>query len=179
MSYGNHEHGPFGNYERNTSGHILNALCYLGVPLTVVEDLNVGNNGKLHLRGKEYGTYKYFDGIERPLFRFQERAFENACDHEGNYMLCLSTHDTPGLILTGEHHATELAWETIKRCLTNYMTDPFYKLSQESGAFFQGGSNDKDGGFLYVEFWKPAGAQAWVDGFNAELKKRRQEEGKR
>lgn len=179
MNTNQHERGPFGHYTRGGMGHILNNLVHFGVPLSVAESVTVGD-GEIKLKDKSFALYKYFDGIDQPLFKFNDPAYQNRVNPaNGNYQLTMGSHMSPALVLTGEFNASYLAWETVKRCMTNYTPDPFYKLSQDSGAFFQGGSNNQGGEYIYVEFWKPAGAQAWVDAFSQELKKRREEEGTR
>lgn len=172
----NHASGPFGNYDRHCPGHVLNNLCHLGIPLQIVSSLTVSKDS-INYSGKRFAVYKYFEGIDQPLFHFDDHHYQTMLNHDGNYVLSLGVHGNPSLVLTGGYHADKVAWETINRGLTNYMLDPFYKLKNESGAFFQGGSQwiDNTEGFLYVEFWKPSGAQAWVDAFNEALKKHRLE----
>lgn len=171
------ESGPFGHYEKGGVGHVLNNLYHFGIPLSTVERVTVDQDS-VRDGVQVFARYKYFDGIDQPLFHINSSAFDNRTDHNGNYVLVLGPHSNPAVILTGEHHATSLARETVKRCLTNYMDDKFYHLHQSAGAFFQGGSREDDGEYIYVEFWKPTGAQAWLDAFNEELKSRRAEEGK-
>lgn len=61
---------PFGNYERGTIGHVLNALVDWGIPLTTVENIQFSMEGNLNLRNTCIGCYKYVDGFELPLFFF-------------------------------------------------------------------------------------------------------------
>lgn len=166
--------GPFGKYDRGTTGHVLNALCHLKIPLIIVEALEfTGTDGKLNWAGKEFVHYKYFDGIDQPLFYFQERKFnqQSMIMNEDNslkpdFHLSLTTNDSPGLIVTGPIATPELQ-EFIRGMLTNWTSDPCYKIHTDAGAFFQGGSNDPNGGYIYIEFWKPAGAPAFVDYLNS------------
>lgn len=176
----NHASGPFGNYDRHTPGHILNNLRHFGIPLHIVERVSVGQE-VIKLNSKIFAMYRYFVGIEQPLFHLLNTGngiYDNMCDPDtGDYVLTLSSHSTPCMILKDAHDATPLTHSVIKKCLTNVMDDPFYKLTVESGAFFQGGSSEPEGQWFFVEFWKPQGAQAWLDGFNAQLHKARQEQG--
>lgn len=172
--------GLFGHYEKGTTGHVLNALCHWGVPISVVENLHFTKDGLLKdSRGELFGRYKYFDGIEQPLFIFTNRALgkqrfvrveeEGATVLAPDFRLSLSTHDTPGLIIDGDDATPELHFK-LRRCLTNYMYDPWYEIHKAAGAFFQGGAHYPEGRFFYIEFWLPAGAQAFVDRLNAEYR---------
>lgn len=177
MSIKNHESGPFGNYLRGTPGHVLNALHASKVPINVVDRLTVGQHNVLKQNGSEFAIYKYFDGIDRPLFRFQDQCYQNVTDSNNYYIPVIGPHDNPALILTGEYHADWTAWSTINEALSNDIRNPFYALHKDAGTFFQGGSDWIEGGwYLYVEFWKPAGAQAWLDAFNVRLKLNRQKQ---
>lgn len=87
MNY-DHEHGPFGHYERKTMGHVLNTLSRIGVPMHVAEevifagfdtepiDSRTENIPKpmylaiLNHRGKPFAQYAYLDGFDEPLFKF-------------------------------------------------------------------------------------------------------------
>ena len=170
----------FGCYDRGTLGHVLNSLVEYGISVRIVGDIKFGkdtHNGRnlLHYQGKEFGHYRYIDGIEQPLFYFQDPVYLSQTNYYGNHQLVLYVHGSASLVMH-KHPSPRIVHETIRRCLTNYMPDEFYKLQQDAGAFFQGGSENPDGDFFYVEFWKPQGAQAWVDGFNRELQKRLAEE---
>ena len=50
-----------------------------------------------------------------------------------------------------------------------YMRSPNYAAVTEATAFFQGGSESPNSDWYYIEFWKPEGAQAYVDKVNAEF----------
>jgi hypothetical protein len=166
--------GPFGRYQRGSAGHVLNALCKHGVPVHIAEEVSFSNGSTLMYCGKEFCKYKYFDGIDQPLFRFQNQAYE--CQsmivdpekriRQPKFHLGLSVQDTPGLTISGPEASVELHKFIKTECLTNWMDKPGYKLTQESGAFFQGGSEHPDGEWIFIEFWKPEGAQAFVDFIN-------------
>lgn len=166
--------GSFGTYERGTSGHVLNALCECGVPLHIAEEVNFSNGSTLMYMGEEFCKYKYFDGIDQPLFRFQSEAYGRQAmmtnPEEGtlkaHFYLCLSVQDTPGLVIRGPDASVTLHEFIRYTCLTNDTRQPGYKLTQDSGAYFQGGSERPEGEFIFIEFWKPKGAQAFVDFVN-------------
>lgn len=165
-------------YPRNSLGHILDSLRDLGIPETISGSVTVGD-GKVNYTGETFAHYKYFDGIEQPLFRFSNIAYNqhrHIIDHDeklkSNFHLSLSNQNTPGLIVTG-FDASQNLRDFIKRTmLTSIMTEPGYKLKTESGAFFQGGAEDASPdhdpfmGYLFIEFWKSEGAQAFVDYIN-------------
>jgi hypothetical protein len=57
----------------------------------------------------------------------------------------------------------------IRNTITNqYMDTEEYRVSQNSGAFLQGGSN-LEGGWIFVEFWKPKGAHEFVEYINKKI----------
>lgn len=166
--------GPFGVYERGSAGHVMNAMYESGVPIRIIEEINFSNGSELMLYGKVFGRYKYFDGIDQPLFYFQDEIYNRqrmVVDPEARtakpeFRLGLSVQGTPGLTISGPEASVELHEFIRHNCLTNYMDAPGYKLSHESGAFFQGGSNDPHGEWIFIEFWKPKGAQAFVNYIN-------------
>lgn len=127
---------------------------------------------------KDYiGKYQYYDGIEKPLFYFQDqKRMEqkiDIIDGVPHPKLRLNTyvHGTPALVITGEDATAELHNFISWVGLSCRMDEPGYKLSKASGAFFQGGSADRDGKFIYIEFWIFKGAQAFVDFVNEEYPK--------
>lgn len=166
--------GPFGQYERGTTGHVLNALCELGVPVVIAEAVGFSNGSVLMYGGEEFCTYQYFNGIDQPLFRFKDKAYKRqhmVVDRENviarpQFRLGLSVQDTPGLTISGPEATPELHNFIKTECLTNWMDKPGYKVNKEAGAYFQGGSENPKGQYIFIEFWKPKGAQAFVDFVN-------------
>lgn len=84
----------------------------------------------------------------------------------GEFKYTMSIHNTFGFVIDGEH-ATPKLHAFLHRMLTNWTPDPCYKIHQEAGAFFQGGAHDPDGGWFYIEFWRPGGVKAFMDYLNA------------
>lgn len=184
--------GPFGDYPVNSGGGILNALCKEGVPLNIVEQLTINGNNTLLDGTANFAQYKYFNGIDKPLFFFNKETYsrQNAMWHtvdakkvlRPHLKLCMYLHGNASLVLykprdgsvfTEElydfikgfiganiSHVNELSSEWMKRA------HEMYKIRQDAGAFFQGGSDGFQNGFLYIEFWKPEGAQAFVNYIN-------------
>ena len=169
--------GPFGNYERPSTGHVLNALSHLGVPMHIAESVQFDKDGGMKLNGKPFCKYKYFDGIDQPLFLFfgfnysqQKMVVQQDSSLHPAFQLSLSSHDTAGLIFDGQEATPEL-----HEFLTSIMSccdsrDHRYNLRQACGAFFQGGHDRPDGGYFYIEFWNSIGAQAFVDYVNENYK---------
>lgn len=166
--------GIFGDHNRGSMGSILNALHKWGVPLNIVESVTV-ENGHIKYKDEFFARYKFFDGIEQPLFYFQSDSYNQLCHKVSSnstgklistFSLVLSPHDTPGMIsrynVPGLH-------SFLRRTLTNYTTDPWYRVHQDAGAFFQGGSESPNSDWYYIEFWKPEGAQAYVNKVNEEF----------
>lgn len=172
--------GPYGQYTRKSLGHILNALCHWGIPLNVVESLHSTPDGEIRdNKNQVFARYKYFDGIEQPLFYFT--AIHNYNDHlytveqidghdeiQPNFRLQLSSKDTPGLMVDQKILATPVLHAIFNRTLTNYMNDPWYEVHKKAGAFFQGGYGSPEGEYFYIEFWQSKGAQAYIDRLNSE-----------
>lgn len=168
-----HESGPFGRYERESGGHVLNHLCKWGIPLHVVENLRLGNLSVHSNNGELFAAYKYFEGIDQPLFRFRDKTYANLQSQNG-FQLSLGPHENPSLYLYGLHkEESVLIHRVVRRCLTNVTSEKAYYLTKDAGAFFQGGSNDPEGGFIYVEFWRPEGAEQWLHHFNENLRQAR------
>lgn len=79
------------------------------------------------------------------------------------YVLTTCCHGTPALEI---ENASKELHGFIRRILScNYMGDYHYELTRRAGAFFQGGSNLEEG-WLLIEFWKPSGAQEFIDYIN-------------
>ena len=155
------------------NSYLEKELVNLGVPEEDVKKMQFSMTEVIK-DGVVFAKHKLFLDFKQPLFWFANGSHKNLQDSTTkDYKLCLCPNMTPALVLDGQEHASETTWNTVSRCLTNFMTDPFYDLHQKAGAFFQGGSNNPLGGYIFVEFWKPKGAQAWLDAFNKELKIRR------
>ncbi len=170
-------------YERRSIGHVLEALRALGIPETIAGTVTVGG-GEIKYHAEVFATYKYFDDIEQPLFNFKHPVYnqQKCVVNDGkpltmrpSFRLTLSHHQTPGLIITGLL-ATQNLRQFIRGVMTNLSTDPCYEISQNAGAFFQGGYEnanvdaDPQVGYIYIEFWKPSGAQKFVDYINDNFK---------
>ena len=173
--------GPYGQYAAPTTGHIINAMYHYGIPLHVIDGLSVGIRGGIidmaEFRvnklsdGKPFCVGKYFDGIDQPLFRFEQLVYQCLQDEEGNYQLTLGNHNQPSLVLHGNH--CKDAYPVIMACLSNYTKDPVYKLKTDAGAFFQSGYYDPEADFYYLNFTNAEKAQLWLDYFNQKLKEAR------
>ena len=160
--------GPFGSYTRECAGYILNALCALGVPINIVGDIRIGDPRGLLLHSEIFADYKYFPGIEQPLFRFHNKAFgqqrfirleDNSI--KPNFHLSLGKNGVASLNID-EHSVTSELHAFLCGMFTNRVKDPRYDLHHKAGAFFKGDPGET----LTIEFWKPSGAEAFVDYVN-------------
>lgn len=180
--------GPFGLYPRNTGGAILNSIYAMGVPLSTVERLTI-DDGRVLNGPKEFARYKWFEGITQPLFYFQSDVYgrQNVIWSDDKklrpkFHLSLYHHGSASLVIYKQREKdlfTQELYDFIKQFIaanvahvTENSSDwakknnEMYNIRQKAGAFFQGGSNSFDEGFIYIEFWKPEGAQAFVDYVN-------------
>jgi hypothetical protein len=168
--------GPFGSYKRESCGHVLNALCEFGIPINAIERWVFTKDNRMSERTtdgwKEQVRYKYFDGIEQPLFLFQNQVLNQQRWERGEdgvlrpkFRLSLNASGTPGLSIGGPMATPELH-AFMHRMLTNWVQDPCYAIHQAAGAFFQGGADNPNGEYIFIEFWKTAGAQAFIDYVN-------------
>jgi len=169
MSNINYEYGPFGVYKRGSGGHVLNALTHYGINLSLVENIILDSRNNLSYHGKHFGRWCYIDGIEQPLFNFVDPVYTSLCI-DGNYQLTLGAHNNPTLIITtNKGNDSVKMCSVINECFPSSPAEPFYNLKEEAGALFKNGSDKPADGRFYIEFWKPAGAQAFLNNFN-ELK---------
>lgn len=185
--------GPFGNYNYATPGGVLNALCAEGVPLNTVERVTVsftGNHGGEIKDGKElFATFKVFPAMNRVLFMFRKHDYSQQSAMWGHdkklrpkFKLCLYVHDQPGLIVRADRDKN-LFTKELHEFITMFIradishinenspdwmkkNHEMYNVRQAAGAFFQGGHGSHDKEWFYIEFWKPEGAQAFVDYVN-------------
>lgn len=178
--------GPFGRYEHGSTGALLNACCEIErVPLQLVESFQIGN-GKIFYRNAEVAAFRWMDEITNPLISWRSPDFrtysrqvmmldkEPIDDKEQivlrpKFRLTLSCHDMACFEISGRDAVPEL-FDFLKGMLTNLTTDPRYKIHTDAGAFFQGGYADPNGKWFLIEFWKPAGAQAFIDYLNENYK---------
>lgn len=169
----NYHHGPFGHYDPKTAGGVLNALYHLGVPMHVCEDVTL-EPGLINYRNSPFATYKFYEGIEQPLFMMTNSVFMHRQSMIRNFdgslspkfHLSMGPHCSASLIVTDNEATPELYDFLMGTMLTNDMRAPGYRLHKDAGAFFQGGHGSPDGKWFYIEFSHPAGAQAFVDYIN-------------
>lgn len=150
-----------------------------GLDEETIQRLVIENNsnllsGIIKHQGVIVGAFKWFEGLDVPCFRWQVEKFRKYSFHKKivvdgveriKFRPSLSPHDTVGLIVDGELATPELH-QFLMGMLTNWMDDPRYALHREAQAFFQGGSNDPDGGWFYMEFWNPVGVKPFIDYVN-------------
>jgi hypothetical protein len=170
--------GPFGHYPDACTGKLLNLMCkYERIPLSKVENVLIGDRIITNTKGEAIGEYKWFDN-DMAYFRWFGEFECYSKQHMGGnakgervpmFRIQLSNAGHAGFIIDGKEATADLN-KFVGVMLTNSMTLPAYWIHKEAGAFFQSGSDNIDGENIYVEFWKPKGAQAWVDHLNEHFK---------
>ena len=158
--------------ERQSVQHVLQALRAWGVDSRTVDEVQVSEDS-VTLNDKTLARYKYFDEIEQPLFSFQDmklREHKFAVKENGTrvpmFRPTLCGHSSPAFEISGELASRDLYYFLRCKFFNNHRDEPGYAAYQASGAFFQGGSNDADGQWFLIEFWKPKGVQAALDFIN-------------
>lgn len=170
----NMQRGPFGQYAPGTTGHVLNSLAKLGVPIRVIEDLTIGDKGLLTKSGTAFGMYRYFDGLDIPLFMFTDSTYRllyqpMVVDGDvlrPNFKPRLGPHMSAALIVEGREATLELYKFLMGMMSANFITDERYKLRQDAGAFFQGGFDNPNGQYFYIEFSKASGVMPFIEYIN-------------
>lgn len=167
------------SHPRGSFGHVFDAMRKHGVSEDIIQRLNFKEGGVIVNEDTEkvFASFKYFDGMEDPLFYFQEGKYmkqgyivQEDGTKKPDFKLKMYVHNSPALVFHDRDAAPELHDFIREEMMTSWTDEPGYTLTNESGAFFQGGSESRDGGFIYIEFWKPAGAQAFVDYINENYK---------
>lgn len=83
----------------------------------------------------------------------------NRCE-QGDFKVITSLHGTPALEFLDASSELHSLLRSVVLC--NQVDDERYQARVAAGAFLQGGS-DLNAGWILIEFWNPAGAQAFVD----------------
>lgn len=186
-------------YPRTSLGHILQALRDWGIPETIAGSVTVGlfdsdqnKRDRVFYGGQLFAEYKYLDGIEQPLFRWHQHALSYGTQRlerqedgslKPKFRLSLGPHGHAALIIQGHEAVPELHAFLDKLCPVFPLkkmrdhpvpTEPVdaapFNVVMNSGACFQGGQKDPNGNYFYIEFWRPEGAQAFVDYVNENYK---------
>lgn len=75
----------------------------------------------------------------------------------------------PGINIHGPH-VTRLVWSLFNySIMSNRIDCRWYQARQQAAAFFQGGSDRPDGEWLFIEFWRPDNATAYLELINMAL----------
>jgi len=166
------------SYPRKSLGHVLHHLRKWGVPETIAGYVTLeevtAEGGNLYQSREVFADFRYFDGIEQPLFRFSNRLFLQqqfviADDQKflrPEFRLSLGPHDNPALEIYGPIVSSELHKFISGVVGCQFVNEPEYKIKTAAAAFFQGGSAGPEERRIYIEFWKPDGAQAFIDYIN-------------
>jgi hypothetical protein len=175
--------GPFGNYPEPCIGRLMNQLVRCNsIPLTTVERMifsssHMPGEGAININNKQVGNYRWFGNVALVLWS-GEMAVHNRQEWAvfpfpsgGTYPmfhLSLSVHHQPCFEISGKDATPELHQFLTGTMLTNRMDHPCYKLSNDAGAFFQGGADAPDGEWFMIEFSSQdlSKCQAWLDHLN-------------
>lgn len=167
--------GPFGDYQGECMGSLLNTIVRVeNIPMHIAEDVYT-EDGFVKDHGNTLGQYCWFPELNKYLFYWYNRTYNQQqmiigqdFKLKAKFRLQLSLNRMACIHVSGfEPEQMKEIKTFICSMLINYMKDPCYKLSQDAGAFFQSGSEKEVPDYILIEFWKPEGAQAWVDYFNA------------
>lgn len=166
-------------YERETLGHILQALRDWGIPERIAGSVTVGmfsddqnKRDRVFYGNQLFAEYKYFDGIEQPLFFWHQdgesygaQQFERQDDNTliPKFRLSLGYNKLPVLLFKGFDATRELK-EFILDIIWNESNAETYKLCCACRPLYRSNSVIADD-FL-VLFQAPEGAQAFVDYIN-------------
>ena len=158
-------------YRRGPHGSITDVCHHLelmDVPLRMVEVCTISSEqrygtitGTVKYYDKVLATFKYCEGLDYPLFRFhgewltaygQPKVYtpENG-KSKVEFRLTLGPHDNPALHIWGNLATPELHDFAMSFIRANHMDDPRYILRTKGYCFFQGGSNDRNGQWIYIE----------------------------
>lgn len=172
-------------YPKKSIGHVLDALRNPSVHNlneTIAGSVTVGSD-YIHYQGKPFATYKYFQEIEQPLFRFAKHVFgqhmhttEDGKTLKSNFHLGLSESGVPSLEVFGfdaDKALYDFLERTIKSCQYSMLDTPS-GLVKNAGAVFSANflpvnEEPKNSNRIIVLFHKPKGAQAFIDYVNENL----------
>lgn len=106
----------FGLAVRGSALHVKNAMVEYGIPVMKVERCRVDNCGDILLDDDLIGTYRYFDAIQQPLFRFKNNNYmqhrfvfnEKTSSWTPDFRLNLSDQCGICLIIQGEFATPEV-----------------------------------------------------------------------
>lgn len=173
----------FGDYEPGTTGHVLNSMADVGIPINIVDSVGIGS-WLVTYQGKIFAHFRNFEGIEDTLFLFtepqynQQRTKEFQGDIVPDFRLQLNTNNYPALIVSGPLVSRELV-KFVQEMVLHTKPDGYDMLyainmacSPEILIKPDPRDYDMDQKALYLEiqFGLPHGAQAFVDYINVNFK---------
>lgn len=164
--------GPYGNYKFGTAGAVLNACCsFERIPLRIVEDFKIGVGTIVYME-KLIARYRWFDGIDKPLFQWIDSDFQiysqqkmildekdfNGVKRKGlrpQFKLSLSPNMLPAFEIYGRDANPELLHfiQSHQSCVGTII------ISQNTIGMFNGVK-------YFVEFNDPEKAKSFIDYVN-------------
>lgn len=159
-------------YPRGSVGHILHHLREWGIPERISGSVTVSDE-EIFYGNDMFAQFKYFEGIEQPLFNFQDSVYHRQkmeLQEDGSlipqFRLSMYVHQNPSLVIEG-HEATSELYEFLQQVFfTSDTRELGYKVRTDSKAFFQGGCGSPAGNYFYIEFYNSKAAQSAVDFIN-------------
>ena len=161
--------GPFGVSSRESLEHVRNALFGYGLPLRLVESLQIVEN-TITRNGKKFGEYRYLDQFEQPLFYFHDKQYMRqpvVTDPETGiskitFRLNINVNGVPCLWI-GLHQSTP----EFREFIYNTFFDSSHKgLQYQLGITAGAVDSDNPDGSYSVEFLGQQGIQEFVDCVN-------------
>lgn len=169
---------PFGEGQKGTTAHTLNSLYYYGVSLEVVKTLVVE---KFCIKkivdehfSEQFADYKYFDGIESPLFRFANKVYRQKVKlvkidkksfYKPVFSLSLSIQRTACLSIEGDYVTQEL-YNLVLKSFTDDSKNEWFNITRAAQARFTEGKNKPNEKVILIEFLNPSKAQNYIDKLN-------------
>jgi hypothetical protein len=175
--------GPFGICPKRSIGYVLNAMVQYGIPEHTVKEIQdvVGDavgGSILTAKGDLFGEYRYFQGIEQPLFNFHDEKYMKqpvVADPETGvvkpvFRLNLSADEGAAALIVSDRFATSELYCFIKE-MVNIDADSAaykkYELTMNANAALSDNKYfNSEGRCVHVVFWNPSEAQAFVDYIN-------------
>lgn len=157
------------SYPRASAEHLLEALRKLGFNEVIVGTVTFDGGGKISRWGEPFATYKYFDGMEDPLFDFEvstlndQRFLINLPVVKAQFHLSLGSNGQPRFFIRGQRST-----KILRTFLYDEMFNPKapgFSHTRNSGAVFVDGT-ETDANIIELVFLKPKGAQGFIEYVN-------------
>lgn len=161
--------GPFGVCARESLEHVRNALFGHGLPLRLIESLQIGASVIIR-NDKKFGEYRYLEQFEQPLFYFYEKSYMRqpvVTDPETGiskitFRLNMNINGVPCLWISPQQSTPEFRDFIYNKFMACSHNEHSHKLGIAAGAV----DSDNPDGSYSVEFLNPQGIQEFLDYVN-------------